>query len=799
MPRDSAGNYTLPAGNPVASGEIISANWANTTMEDLGDAISASLDRYGRGGMLAPFQFADGTSSAPGATWSNEPTTGLYRQSYANLRMAVTGQDNQRWTATSSYLWRNSRWEEIITDGGTVSFDDLTVTGDATINGGLTVDTNTLVVDNTNNRVGIGTATPDYNLHLFGANPIINMEHAAGGSSRIYFEDATDGVWGAIKANYGTAGAEKEIAISPNSEFGDPRFGGIAVKTATVTVGGEFQDTDLIIAKGGQVGIGATTPAAKLEVSRLGANWTGVAPAAATAIFAHPGGAAAGSGANLTLAANASSGSSIYFSSDTQNAAGAITYSHTDDYMRIRTGNSERVAITETGNVGIGTSTPGSFRLNAVTNGFFAARFASAGTSVGVDIATASGSGNIQYYDSGERLAFKTPGRMEYIVGDGTQPAYHRWINSDDPNTDANNEQMRLVANGSLGIGTTTPDANSRLHLAATTTNGLSGSGLLKLQNTVADSLSIVFDNPSNDWSMGTNSNADWNVFNITGNVIPLIINKAAPSNSMRIEADSLRIGANSSAPGSGNTTEGVAVQYNGRAFFSADSTGATLSTNRNSAGPVAFFNQSGNTIGRIDTDATSGILTLRSTAGSDLRLANNSNEGITVEASTGNVGIGTSTSLSGSEKVSIVQSTSSAALGLQVNTSSNRPFINFYGASGTDYGSIWADGTLGPTLQAPSDIRLKDNVTDHESELGNLMSLRPVRWDWKDENKGSGEGFIAQEVQDTAWADLVTEGDDGMLRLAGLGAVETRLIKALQEAVTRIESLEAEVAALKG
>ena len=99
----------------------------------------------------------------------------------------------------------------------------------------------------------------------------------------------------------------------------------------------------------------------------------------------------------------------------------------------------------------------------------------------------------------------------------------------------------------------------------------------------------------------------------------------------------------------------------------------------------------------------------------------------------------------------------------------------------------------------SPSDERLKDNVTDHESELGNLMSLRPTRWDWKDENKGSGEGFIAQELQQTAWDDLVSEGEDGMLQVSGLGAVETRLIKALQEAVTRIESLEAEVAALKG
>jgi hypothetical protein len=43
-----------------------------------------------------------------------------------------------------------------------------TLTGTATISGDLTVDTNTLKVDATNNRVGIGTASPSYPLHVAG-------------------------------------------------------------------------------------------------------------------------------------------------------------------------------------------------------------------------------------------------------------------------------------------------------------------------------------------------------------------------------------------------------------------------------------------------------------------------------------------------------------------------------------------------------------------------------------------------------------------------------------------------------
>jgi hypothetical protein len=107
------------------------------------------------------------------------------------------------------------------------------------------------------------------------------------------------------------------------------------------------------------------------------------------------------------------------------------------------------------------------------------------------------------------------------------------------------------------------------------------------------------------------------------------------------------------------------------------------------------------------------------------------------------------------------------------------------------------AGGT--PSFVSASDAALKDNIQDHGSELNNVMAIQTRVWDWKDEAKGSGEGVVAQELEQTAWSDLVSDGEDGYKMVSGLGVVETRLIKALQEAVTRIETLEAEVTALKG
>ncbi len=120
MPRNSNGDFTLVAGNPVAPGEIIASQWANSTMDDVAEALTDSLDRRGRGGMLAPFRFADGNRSSPGATWSNEPNTGLYRAGAGDLRMSVRANDVMRWQDDDAFLWDNEDfvWRRILTEGG---------------------------------------------------------------------------------------------------------------------------------------------------------------------------------------------------------------------------------------------------------------------------------------------------------------------------------------------------------------------------------------------------------------------------------------------------------------------------------------------------------------------------------------------------------------------------------------------------------------------------------------------------------------------------------------------------------
>lgn len=121
--RNSGGTYSLPAGNPVVTGTVITSTWANTTLSDIKNEITNSLDRQGRGGMLAPLQLTNGTAAAPSLTFTSEPSSGLYRAGAGDERFSVLTTDVWKWaTAANQSLVP-------LTVTGRTTTTDLTVTG----------------------------------------------------------------------------------------------------------------------------------------------------------------------------------------------------------------------------------------------------------------------------------------------------------------------------------------------------------------------------------------------------------------------------------------------------------------------------------------------------------------------------------------------------------------------------------------------------------------------------------------------------------------------------------------------
>jgi len=117
-----------------------------------------------------------------------------------------------------------------INDSGTIkeiNGKDIDITGSATISGNLTVDTNTLYVDSSNNRVGIGTTSPAYQFEIenTGANALLVLDRTDGAGCFIEGQ-ATRSAFGSVGATplalaYNSAavvtiGASGAITVNPD-------------------------------------------------------------------------------------------------------------------------------------------------------------------------------------------------------------------------------------------------------------------------------------------------------------------------------------------------------------------------------------------------------------------------------------------------------------------------------------------------------------------------------------------------------------------------------------------------------
>lgn len=92
MPRNFAGVYSVPGTvNPVITGTDITSNWANTTLADVAQGITDSLDREGNGSMLAPLKLVDGTLALPSLTFTNDTTAGFARLAAGEFSASVAG------------------------------------------------------------------------------------------------------------------------------------------------------------------------------------------------------------------------------------------------------------------------------------------------------------------------------------------------------------------------------------------------------------------------------------------------------------------------------------------------------------------------------------------------------------------------------------------------------------------------------------------------------------------------------------------------------------------------------------
>ena len=269
----------------------------------------------------------------------------------------------------------------------------------------------------TSGNVGIGTANPLYRLDVLeaGATTAANAFSMA----RITGSDSV---------------ANDLTLIGPNTsqvriKFGDPEdatIGEIGYNHSNNSLrlntnGG----TRLTIDSTGNVGIGISSPTAKLHIQELTSNIE-------YAVFS-----------NSSVASRALSFSS--FISGGTNSTGHLINALSSLGALAFGVNGERMRITSDGNVGIGTASP-AFKLDVQT-------------SSGENYIRVSSAAN---QDGGFRIAEGTTNKW-LLYNIAASDAFAIYDNT------ATAERMRITSTGNVGIGTSTPNASSRLDITSTT------------------------------------------------------------------------------------------------------------------------------------------------------------------------------------------------------------------------------------------------------------------------------------------------------------------------------------------
>ena len=521
------------------------------------------------------------------------------------------------------------------------------------------------------------------------------------------------------------------------------------------------------------LGIGTSSPGYKLEVASGSTD--------ASALF----NSTAANGSHIRLASSGTVKNYIGC------AAGFITDGAADD-LGLRAvgkisfatnGAGADMLLDTSGNLGIGTSSP-SYKL---------------------DVNGAANFGANVYHRIGGTPVFATSGGFTYYYGNTNGIA---WRNAAD-----NTTQMTLDASGNLGVGTTNPGA--RLDVAASSpTVRIHGTNDSVGLNGVFGTLEWYTDDAS------------------TPTQVPAKIDVI--SGSAFGDRGEMRFFTNSSSA----LTERARITSAGDLLLNTTSTGGRLViAQSNATQPAIYLPTDESTIQGSGTDTQirmGGNLTLQS--GNQTTIAAKNASGVIVFqtgstpterariTSGGDLLVGTTSNSGYGGHVILKNGSESNALAVTNSATSNPygPIFDFTGAAPNDStryflsckdtsatrATIRSNGGLANYQSNNADLsdaRTKKDIAPAASMWGKIGALEIVTYKYNDQTHDDvNVGVIAQQVEsvEPVWVDAdgfgeTPEGEEP-LKTVYTKDITFAAIKALQEAMARIEQLEAKVAVLE-
>jgi len=609
----------------ISGGNIIFSS-APGTGEDFFGLVLAGADYLNVGA-----NFPDGTVGTPSITFESDLNTGIYHPSADSIA---------------------------ITSGGTAA---------------LTVDSN--------QRVGVGTSSPDQVLHITSPGDTRALITSGGtGDAVMMFENASGNNWG-----HGLDLSSGNYVIAYKSS-GNPSL------TA---------DGKLNIDSSGRLGLGTSSPGVILDVAAGTGNFPRLTSSAADPY--------------LRLQNTSAAGKDwlIYCSGTGSGAAGAIrVYNNTDDKLPL--------TLDSSGRVGIGTTSPTApLEIVATTGQPILKASASTGTNGCYSQFSNTAGALIVGRDNSSGGVLGGGAYASHIYSQGAYPLVF--------STDST-QRAQIDSSGRLLVGTSTSVGSgsgqyAKLQVGPSTFGSTSGGKISIQRGEAASAISsgseigqLVFsDNAGGDYAFIT------------------------------VRSDAA----------------GGSSDYPGRIEFSTTADGASSPTER-------------------------------------MRIS-----------STGNVDIGSVSGPSGSvsstgfrfmEGNGFWWSTTGANSYWNVNT---QTYFNFrYNGSGSG-AIIINNGSV--NYNTSSDYRIKENVVPLIGAIDRIKQLQVHRFNFLANPNKTVDGFIAHEVQDivpeaiSGTKDEVDNAGSPVYQGIDQSKLVPLLTAALQEAIGRIETLEAEVAALKG
>ena len=488
------------------------------------------------------------------------------------------------------------------------------------------------------------------------------------------------------------------------------------------------------------------------------------------------------SDSTIQLLAPSTQSTNIHFGDESNGMVGRIGYAHTDNSMQFTTGNDERVRINSDGRLLIGTQA--ARNVAGGTNDLL--QVESSGGGAGISVIRNSNNTSPPTLDLGKSRGYPNTivqsgdklGLISFAGADGTDLAsVGAQISGEVDGTPGENDMPGRLVFKVTSDGSSSPTERVKItstYMTVTTIGSDSGIRLVDGSNSGGSpSLEIM------------SKRSDGNVNTAFSSNIFLGRNRTDQKIVTDTFLGTIAFGGNHTDGTEGNISYAAAItarasgDFNSKSDMPTDLVFTTGTSGTDRTGEAAGQSNVGTEHARI-------------TSSGDLRIGQSSTS---TPSNSGTTGLALRNNGN-------VHFSAGAFEALNLNRT-NTGDIQIFQRNGLVKGQIDINASR-VAYETTSDYRLKENITTLSNGIIRLKTLKPSRFNFKEDPNNTIDGFIAHELQTvipqavSGTKDEVDSEGKPKYQGADTSCIVPLLTAALQEAVAKIEVLESEVAALK-